>query len=386
MKRKSIVALLLTVSVLASCSKAPEESESTVISIRELPSEETTEVAFSETSEETAQVTDAVTETTAEPTAAALAPIEDPFAANASLYAVNGELPCFGNLTPEEYEYFSTVYGKSTNEYYLDDDGEQPDVVTYCGFLVSNFDGPENAYLRHVVPFPINPSSVSDTDSVDIMYTSVSEVNAVLTDVLGIDMDGLSLNPFTIEEQDGVPCVCYSTGSGAGPNIHFVLLGGNVIDNDYYLCFEEANGSNFAGVSVAHFVRGEDGSFTLVGCRYTDRWTTGSPRVISDEVEIAPEDIEADVLSTFYDLQGTRRYYTWGPNADQAMASDAFALELLRDTYYAHHGCIFEDPYVQTYFDSRAWYTGTVPEAQFTPYNLNAVEDTNVATIESMMG
>lgn len=383
MKRKSIVALLLTVSVLVSCSKAPEESESAVISIRELPSEETTEVTSSETSEETTEAV-AASETTVEPTAAAPAPIEDPFAANASLYAVNGELPCFGNLTPEEYEYFSSLYGKSTYEcLFLTD---EPESAAYCGFLVANFEGSENAYLRHVVPFPINPSTVSDTDSVDIMYTPVSEVNAVLTDVLGLDMDGLSLNPFTIEERDGVPCVCCSTGSGAGPNIQFVLLGGNVIDNDYYLCFEETNGSNFAGVSVAHFVRGEDGSFTLVGCRYTDRWTTGSPRVISDEVQIAPEDIETDVLSTYYDLQGTRRYYTWGPNADQAMASDAFALELLRDTYYAHHGCIFADPYVQTYFDSRAWYTGTTPEAQFTPYNLNAVEDTNVATIESMMG
>ena len=380
---KKILALLLSAAMLVSCSKAPEESESTVISIRELPSEETTEVTSSETSEETAEAV-AASETTVEPTAAAPAPIEDPWAANASLYDVNGELPCFGNLTPEEYEYFSSIYGKSTYDcLFLT---EQPEPVAYCGFLVANFDGPENAYLRHVLPYPINPSSVDPNEPADIMYAPASDVNAAFTDVLGIDTDSLSLNPFTTVEHDGVPCVCYSTGSGMGPNIHFVLLGGNVIENDYYLCFEETSGSNFAGVSVAHFVRGEDGDFTLVGCRYTDRWTTGSPRVISDETEIAAEDIEADILSTYYDAQGTTRYYTWGPNADQAMASDAFALELLRDTYYARHGCIFSDPYVQTYFDSRAWYTGTTPEAQFTPYNLNAVEDTNVATIESMMG
>ena len=202
MKRKSIVALLLTVSVLVSCSKAAEESESTVISIRELPSEETTEVTSSETSEETTEAV-AASETTVEPTAAAPAPIEDPFAANASLYAVNGELPCFGNLTPEEYEYFSSLYGKSTYECLFFTD--EPESAAYCGFLVANFEGSENAYLRHVVPFPINPSTVSNTDSVDIMYTPVSEVNAVLTDVLGLEMDGLSLNPFTIEERDGVP-------------------------------------------------------------------------------------------------------------------------------------------------------------------------------------
>ncbi len=383
MKRKVIIALLLAASVLVSCSKATEESESTAISIRELPSQESTEVTSSETSEEVTGASSEASETTVEPTFAEPAPIDDPFAANASLYDVNGELPCFGNLTPEEYEYFSGIYGKSTYDcLFLT---EQPEPVAYCGFLVANFDGPENAYLRHVLPYPVNPSSVESDEEVDIMYAPASDVNAAFENVLGIDTDGLRLNPFTTVEHDGVPCVCYSTGSGMGPNIHFVLLGGNVVENDYYLCFEEMNGSNFAGVSIAHFVRGEDGSFTLVGCRYTDRWTTGSPRVISDETEIAAQDIEIDVLSTSYDVQGMTRYYTWGPNADQAMASDAFALELLRDTYYAHHGCIFSDPYVQTYFDSRAWYTGTTPEAQFTPYNLNAVEDTNVATIESMM-
>ncbi len=384
MKRKTIAAVLLAASVLVSCSKAPEVSESTAISIRELPSQESTEETSSETSEEVTETSAEASETTVEPTVVEPAPIDDPFAANASLYAVNGELPCFGNLTPEEYEYFSGVYGKSTYDcLFLT---EEPEPVAYCGFLVSNFDGPENAYLRHVLPYPINPSAVDSNEPVDIRYAPVSDINAALTDVLGIDMNGLSLNPFTTEEHDGASCVCYSTGSGMGPNIHFVLLGGNVIDSDYYLCFEETNGSNFAGISIAHFVRGEDGSFTLVGCRYADRWTTGSHRVISDEQEIAAEDIETDILSTYYDAQGTTRYYTWGPNADQAMASDAFALELLRDTYYAHHGCIFSDPYVQTYFDSRAWYTGTTPEAQFAPYDLNAIEDTNVATIESMMG
>lgn len=383
MKRKSIVALLLTLSVLVSCGKAPVESEGTTISIRSLPSEETTEAAVEETSEETTSEETEAFETTAEPTVAETAPIEDPFAANASLYDINGELPCFGNLTPEEYEYFSGIYGRSTYQTFIADESAP---AAYCGFLVANFDGSENAYLRHVVPFPINPSSLTDPDTADISYIPASDVNAVLTEVIGVDMDGLSLNPFTIEYINGVPNVCRSTGLGAGPSIHFVLLGGNAVENDYYLCFEEVEDSNFAGISVAHFVRNEDGSFTLAGCRYTDRWTTGSPRVISTETEIAAEDIEADVFSTYYESQGTRRYYTWGPNADQAMASDAFALELLRDTYYARHGCIFEDPYVQTYFDSRAWYTGTTPEAQFTPYNLNAVEDTNVATIESMMG
>ena len=112
MKRKAIIALLLAASVLVSCGKAPEESESTAISIRELPSQESTEVTSSETSEEVTEDSSEASETTVEPTFAEPAPIDDPFAANASLYAVNGELPCFGNLTLEEYEYFSGIYCK----------------------------------------------------------------------------------------------------------------------------------------------------------------------------------------------------------------------------------------------------------------------------------
>lgn len=64
-------------------------------------------------------------------------------------------------------------------------------------------------------------------------------------------------------------------------------------------------------------------------------------------------------------------------------------LRLARNEIYARHGRIFDDETLQSYFESKDWYVGTVPGVEFTEDMLNDIEKENarfISAYESEMG
>lgn len=57
-------------------------------------------------------------------------------------------------------------------------------------------------------------------------------------------------------------------------------------------------------------------------------------------------------------------------------------LRYARNEIYARHGRLFNDKGLQTFFDSKAWYKGTIPPDDFKESDLNAYERDNVRMIE----
>lgn len=62
---------------------------------------------------------------------------------------------------------------------------------------------------------------------------------------------------------------------------------------------------------------------------------------------------------------------------------------LARNELYARHGRIFDDPNLQSYFQSKSWYYGTIPAANFSESMLNDIEIQNrnlIVEYEKEMG
>lgn len=60
-----------------------------------------------------------------------------------------------------------------------------------------------------------------------------------------------------------------------------------------------------------------------------------------------------------------------------------------RNEIYARHHRLFATDYIQAYFNSKSWYSGTIAPENFSPDLLNEIETVNVATIlnyEQRMG
>ena len=57
-------------------------------------------------------------------------------------------------------------------------------------------------------------------------------------------------------------------------------------------------------------------------------------------------------------------------------------LELARNEIYARHGRKFTNPTLQNYFNSQAWYTGTIEPEDFTDDMLSDVEKSNIQFIK----
>ena len=57
-------------------------------------------------------------------------------------------------------------------------------------------------------------------------------------------------------------------------------------------------------------------------------------------------------------------------------------LELARNEIYARHGRKFTNPTLQNYFDSQAWYTGTIEPEDFTDDMLSDIEKSNIQFIK----
>lgn len=59
-------------------------------------------------------------------------------------------------------------------------------------------------------------------------------------------------------------------------------------------------------------------------------------------------------------------------------------LRLARNEIYARHGRKFQDSEMQAYFDSKAWYQGTVEASDFSEDMLSQIEKDNIALIQSL--
>ena len=59
-----------------------------------------------------------------------------------------------------------------------------------------------------------------------------------------------------------------------------------------------------------------------------------------------------------------------------------YQLELARNEIYARHGRKFTNPTLQNYFNSQAWYTGTIEPEDFTDDMLSDVEKSNIQFIK----
>ncbi len=65
----------------------------------------------------------------------------------------------------------------------------------------------------------------------------------------------------------------------------------------------------------------------------------------------------------------------------QGLTSDE--LRLARNEIYARHGRKFDDNALQSYFNSKSWYTGTIDPDDFSQDMLSSIERSNVSFIES---
>ncbi len=77
------------------------------------------------------------------------------------------------------------------------------------------------------------------------------------------------------------------------------------------------------------------------------------------------------------------RYYS----EEELVGLTADELRIARNEIYARHGRKFDDVQLQSYFDSKDWYHGTIEPGDFTGDNvLNAYEKANIQTIQSLEG
>jgi|GEM_PF-6003857 len=68
--------------------------------------------------------------------------------------------------------------------------------------------------------------------------------------------------------------------------------------------------------------------------------------------------------------------------ADELDGMSAYSLKLARNEIYARHGRRFADAQLQSYFDSKSWYSGTIEPDDFSEDLLNQIEKDNVKLIK----
>ena len=83
----------------------------------------------------------------------------------------------------------------------------------------------------------------------------------------------------------------------------------------------------------------------------------------------------------------TRDYIFWDSNSRYLTDADVQNLNLrtlcyARNEIYARRGYIFQSQELRDYFNSKVWYYGTVPAAQFSPAVFNEYEMANIALLQ----
>ena len=344
MKKKAVAIMLMTSVMLCSCADKKD------IKVREKEEQDETEATTSETTEETDVV--AVKPTTKPVATPTPEPVSDEgeltFENNGCKESKDGEC-AFGNLTKEEAELISEKFCKDPKS-----------AVDLTRLLSTNFEGSEYASMRRVFPHAAN--KYTPEDSVD--YIKVEDLESYTMYYLGLTLDELVYDPLYKVEHDGANCVVVRS-EGPDTRIGYTLLGANKDGNDAYAVFEADNGS----IAVAHLEFTEDGNVLIRGNRYVDSF-------------------EAPVKD--YSLPGSFWLSSEEKIDEKKIGSRGlfemacFKYVLYKDAYMANHGCIFEDPYVQAVMDSRAWYEGSIAEADFDMSVLNDVEKNNYKVLDDI--
>lgn len=66
----------------------------------------------------------------------------------------------------------------------------------------------------------------------------------------------------------------------------------------------------------------------------------------------------------------------------EVMAIDPSLLVYARNEIFARHGRMFDDPEIKSYFESKSWYNGTIPGAEFDSTVVNSLNDYEKANVE----
>ena len=91
-----------------------------------------------------------------------------------------------------------------------------------------------------------------------------------------------------------------------------------------------------------------------------------------------PQETEAE--NDYYMISGSSSNYI---SEGTLQGLSAWQLKIARNEIFARHGRRFNDPDLQAYFDSQAWYNGTIPADSFDPGVLSGVEVENLNTIRN---
>ncbi len=241
----------------------------------------------------------------------------------------------FGNLSKEECDAFTRFF-QLNNGY---------------GFLLSDYDQPENANLSEVFYTPIyedmTKANIEEADY-DCWTVPVSEVNERILKFTGLTNEKMT-RPLYVQNIEGEEVVvCGASDSNyRQPN----CIGG------YY----------------------EEGVYTLLMC---------SPFTIVTLTK--PDDEHICIISnhSIYNHYLFEDETKYNPNKEYEDGEiDAFSyydLFLLKNEYYARHGMIFKNPALKLYFESLSWYEGTIEGNEFDDAVFNEVERANIDYIISL--
>lgn len=97
-----------------------------------------------------------------------------------------------------------------------------------------------------------------------------------------------------------------------------------------------------------------------------------------EEPEEEPKDSAAVLDSEYILPDSASRYLT----ADEVSGLSKEMLRLARNEIYARKGRRFQDAELQSYFDSKSWYKGTIAPESFTDGMLNEYEKANITLIQ----
>ncbi len=150
---------------------------------------------------------------------------------------------------------------------------------------------------------------------------------------------------------------------------------------------KEASAVSTQELTEAMTAEKESAEMTVIDLNENLTVTSGGASTSADETagqqeeEEMAEDAEAsDATDDDYIFpDSSTRYLT---DEDLAGLSSG-TLRLARNEIYARHGYIFSDESLQNYFNSKSWYKGTTPAANFNENVLNEVEKANISKIQS---
>ncbi len=110
----------------------------------------------------------------------------------------------------------------------------------------------------------------------------------------------------------------------------------------------------------------------------SDDGTTDEQLPSETEEPNMEEEPEESVLDSDYIIPDSDSRFITSEELDQLTKEE---LSYARNEIYARHGRLFKDETIQSYFDSKDWYVGTVPPESFTQDMLNDYEIDNAETI-----